>query len=125
MLLTWPLIFYLMRYFYERPTEYFITKGFTYRCNHPTYNSCTLYLKDNKGLSVIQQRFNPRLKITWWGPIDPWLVDDIFNRPGFADYFEKNSENCKDGLYPTVKVREIMWALKMKPIRREYWEENR
>ena len=27
-----------------------------------------------------------------------------------------------DGLYPTVTIRQIMWALKMKPIKRERWE---
>ena len=27
-----------------------------------------------------------------------------------------------DGLYPTVTVRQIMWALKMKPIQKERWE---
>nr|DAP49012.1 MAG TPA: hypothetical protein [Caudoviricetes sp.] len=26
------------------------------------------------------------------------------------------------GLYPTVTVRQIMWALKMKPIQKERWE---
>ena len=27
-----------------------------------------------------------------------------------------------DDIYPTVTVRQLMWALKMKPIRRERWE---
>lgn len=31
-------------------------------------------------------------------------------------------KTLKDGLYPTVTVRQIMWALKMKPIPRERWE---
>ena len=29
---------------------------------------------------------------------------------------------CTDGLYPTVTIRQIMWALKMKPIQRQRWE---
>ena len=26
------------------------------------------------------------------------------------------------GLYPTVTIRQIMWALKIKPLKRERWE---
>ena len=28
----------------------------------------------------------------------------------------------KDGLYPTVTVRKLMWALRMKPLKKERWE---
>ncbi len=31
-------------------------------------------------------------------------------------------ESCTDGVYPTVTIRQIMWALKMKPLARERWE---
>ena len=61
-------------------------------------------------------------KYTWWGELDPWLTDDIYLHPKFKEYFDKRAGSCKDGLYPTVTVRQIMRALKMKPIQRERWE---
>lgn len=111
-----------MRYYYQKLDNYIVTKGHTYKCNHPLYDTCTLYLDGDFGLAVIQERFNSTLKTSWWSAIDPWLIDDIFNQPGFADYFNKNSEECRDGLYPTVTVRQIMWALRMKPLAKEAWE---
>ena len=38
------------------------------------------------------------------------------------EFFNERAGACTDGLYPTVTVRQIMWALKMKPIPRERWE---
>jgi hypothetical protein len=91
-------------------------------CEHPVYNSCTLFQIGDKGLSVIQQRFDEETKSTWWSELDPWLTDDLYLRPGFKEYFDKRSGECTDGLYPTVTVRQIMWALKMKPIPKARWE---
>ena len=96
--------------------------GKTHICEHPVYNRCTLFKIGDKGLGIIQQRFDPDSKSTWWGEMDPWLTDDIYLHPRFKDFFDKRAGNCTDGLYPTVTVRQIMWALKMKPILRERWE---
>jgi hypothetical protein len=96
--------------------------GTTYICNHPVYNSCTLFKIENKGLAIIQQRYDLNTKRTWWGEIDPWLTDDLYLHPDFKKYFDERSGKCTDGLYPTVTIRQIMWALKMKPISRERWE---
>jgi len=96
--------------------------GSTYICDHPVYKVCTLFRADNKGLAVIQQRYDAVTKHTWWGEIDPWLTDDLYLHPGFKEFFDARSGECTDGLYPTVTVRQIMWALKMKPISRERWE---
>ena len=38
------------------------------------------------------------------------------------EFFDNRSGKCNDGIYPTVTIRQIMWALKMKPIKRERWE---
>ena len=76
----------------------------------------------DKGLAIIQQRCNEDTKTTWWGDIDPWLTDDIYLHPKFKEYFEDRAGKCTDGLYPTVTIRQIMWALKMKPIPRKRWE---
>ena len=77
---------------------------------------------DNNGLVVIQQRYNSETKSTYWTEIDPWLVDDIYLHTGFKEFFDDRSGPADNSLYPTVSVRQIMWALKMKPIPRERWE---
>ena len=111
-----------MRYHYEKPTLYFSMYGTTYDCNHPVYNRCTLYLIEDKGLAVIQQRYDKTTKKTWWGEIDPWLTDVLYLHPDFKTFFESRCGRATDGIYPTVSVRQIMWALKIKPIPRERWE---
>jgi hypothetical protein len=96
--------------------------GERYICDHPVYDTCTLFKIDNRGLAVIQQRYDEKTKSTWWSEIDPWLANDLYLHPKFLDFFEERSGECTDGLYPTVTVRQLMWALKMKPIKRERWE---
>lgn len=111
-----------MRYHYEKPAMYVSMYGNTYECDHPVYDQCTLYKMDNKGLAVIQQRYDKHSKRTWWTEIDPWLTDAIYLNPKFIELFETRAGEAVNGLYPTVSVRQIMWALKMKPIPRERWE---
>lgn len=111
-----------MRYHYEKPSIYRSMYGKLYICNHPVYSRCTLFQIGDKGLAIIQQKFDPATKSTRWGEIDSWLTDDIYLHPNFKEYFDKRAGTCTDGLYPTVTVRQIMWALKMKPIRKERWE---
>jgi hypothetical protein len=64
----------------------------------------------------------PRTKTTLWTEIDPWLTDSLYLHIGFKNFFDERSSERKDGLYPTVTIRQIMWALKMKPLKRERWE---
>lgn len=111
-----------MRYFYEKPSIYLSMYGETYECDHPVYSECTLFKIGDKGLAVVQQRYNLDTKCTWWCGVDPWLTDDIYLHPGFRDFFNERAGECVDGLYPTVSIRQIMWALKMKPIPRQRWE---
>lgn len=111
-----------LRYHHEKPDIYLSTYGSTYTCDHPVYSICTLYQIGNKGLGVIQQRFDESSKATWWGEIDPWLTDTIYLHPKFKQFFEERAGEPVNGLYPTVSVRQVMWALKMKPIKRERWE---
>ena len=110
-----------MRYHYERPSIYLSMYGSTYTCNHPVYSKCTLFQIGNRGLAVIQQRYDNK-KRTWWGEIDPWLTDSLYLHPKFIEFFEERAGEGMDGLYPTVTIRQIMWALKMKPLPRERWE---
>lgn len=111
-----------MRYHYEKPAITSAMYGETYICNHPIYTSCTLFKIRDKGLAVIQQRFDAKEKRTYWSEIDPHLPDAIYLHPRFLAYFEKRAGICTDGLYPTVTVRQVMWALKMKPLKKERWE---
>lgn len=111
-----------MRYHYEKPSVYLSMYGSIYACNHPVYSTCTLFKMDNRGLAVIQQRYDEATKRTWWGDIDPWLTDVLYLHPGFKRYFDERSGTCTDGLYPTVTIRQIMWALKIKPMQKARWE---
>ena len=111
-----------MRYHHEKPPIYLSRYGQTYICDHPVYSRCTLYKIRDKGLAVIQQRYNPNNKTTWWSELDPWLTDCLYLHPKFKSFFDERAGELCDGLYPTVTIRQIMWALKMKPIKRERWE---
>lgn len=111
-----------MRYHYEKPSVYISTYGRTYMCDHPVYTWCTLYTIGDKGLAVIQQQFDDKNKTTFWSTIDPWLTDELYLHPSFKKYFDERSGPCVDGLYPTVTIRQIMWALKIKPMPKRRWE---
>lgn len=111
-----------MRYHYKKPEIHIPMYGETYICDHPVYTKCTLFKIGDKGLAVIQQRYNRKSKSTKWGEIDPWLANDLYLNPGFKKYFDERSSTCNNDLYPTVTIRQIMWALKMKPLKRERWE---
>lgn len=111
-----------MRYHYEEPSVCLSLFGETYICDHPVYHSCTLYKIRNKGLAVVQQRFDPKTKATWWSEVDSSVVDAIYTHPRFLEFFNERAGESIEGLYPSVSVRQIMWALKMKPIKRERWE---
>lgn len=111
-----------MRYHYEKPKIYLSMYGELYICEHPVYDSCTLYQINNKGLAVIQQRFEIETKSTWWSEVDAWITDEIYLHNDFKEYFDSRAGECINGLYPTVTVRQIMWALRMKPIKKELWE---
>ena len=111
-----------MRYHYKKPIIYASMYGQLYICAHPVYSRCTLFKIEDKGLAVIQQRYCKDNKTTWWSELDPWITDDLYLNERFKEYFDKRSGKCIDGLYPTVTVRQIMWALRMKPLKKERWE---
>ncbi len=112
----------LMRYHYQKPSIYSSLYGERYICDHPVYSVCTLFRIHEKGLAVIQQRFDSEKKQTYWTEIDPWLTDTIYVHPKFKLYFDARAKAEKDGLYPTVTIRQIMWALHMKPLPKQRWE---
>lgn len=111
-----------MRYHFNQSQRRSSRYGLRYICNHPVYNVCTLFIIGDIGLSVIQQRFDPTTKFTWWGEIDSCLTDELYLHPNFKKYFDANAGKKQGELYPTVTIRQIMWGLKMKPLKRERWE---
>ena len=57
-----------------------------------------------------------------WTEIDPWLTDTLYLNDRFKSFFDNRAGEGKDGLYPTVTIRQLMWGLKMKPLKKERWE---
>ncbi len=113
-----------MKYYYEKH-ENWIGAGEIYSCNHPIYNRCTLFREGDLGIAVVQEHFDISRKIRWWGSLEPWIAGDIYCNPRFDMFFRENATKPdKNGLYPTFTVRKIMWALRMKPLKREFWEEE-
>lgn len=96
--------------------------GEIYICDHPVYDRCTLFKIKNTGLAVIQQRFDEKTKSTYWTEIDPGLSDMLYLSPGFIEYYKKRAGRSVQGIYPTVTIRQIMWALRLKPLKKERWE---
>lgn len=111
-----------MRYHYDKPTTYHSMYGTTHNCDHPVYSNATLFKIRERGLCVIQQRYDQESKHTWWGEIDPWLTDELYLHPKFKEFFNERSGKCVNKIYPTATIRQVMWALKMKPLKRERWE---
>ena len=81
-----------MRYHYEKPKIYLSVYGERYICDHPVYDCCTLFRIGEKGLAVIQQRFDPVAKTTFWGEVDAWLTDDLYLNENFKSYFDRSEE---------------------------------
>ena len=113
-----------MRWHYEKPSKVskVVTNGYSYHCDHPVYSRCTLFDKDGIGLGVIQQHYDPYSKHTYWTEIDEWLNDLIAENPNFDRYFNERAGPPVDRIYPTVTIRQLMWALRMKPLKKERWE---
>ena len=95
----------------------------TVKCNHPLFGAYTLHKEGRVGIGVIQQHFNPTFKYSWWGPVNVRLANDIFESEKFPEWFNQNAkEPDLNGLYPVIEVRKLMYALGMKPLKKERWE---
>ena len=86
-----------MRYHYEKPKIYRSRYGSTYECDHPGYHRCTLFKMDSRGLSIIQQRYDPDTKTTHWTEIDSWLTDELYLHPKFKTFSITEPKNLKMG----------------------------
>lgn len=111
-----------MRYNYQLTGKRYHIYGDTYHCDHPLYDACTLYKDGTKGLAVIQEYYLASSKKHMWSKVDSMLVDEIYYNGDFKMVFDRYAAEPKDGLYPTLTIRQIMWALRMKPLPKEPWE---
>ena len=91
------LIFAFMRYHYEKPDSYRSRYGRVYTYNHPVYDRSTLFEIGDKGLPVIQQRYDERYKVTYWSEVDPWLTDELYLHSKFKDFFSMNDLDIVSG----------------------------
>ena len=111
-----------MKYYYEKPKEW-VGAGIIYKCDHPMFSKCTLFHEHDRGLIVIQKHYNKNAKVYWWGPLDPWLSGDIYLHPEFKKIFNEYASTIdSNGLYTIIRIRKIMWMLRMKPLKKEFWE---
>lgn len=115
-----------MRYFYNAEHLARDLYGHKEICKHPLFLSCTVFdLPDGTGFGVAQKRFDPEAKCWYYSALDPGLANDIYLNEGFPEYFKKVADRRNaDGDFPIYDVRKVMWALRMKPLKREYWETN-
>ena len=73
-------------------------------------------------LFLFWRRYDAETKSTFWTEVDAWLTDSLYVHPKFKEFFDERAGTCTDGLWPTVTIRQIMWALKMKPLQKQRWE---
>ena len=111
-----------MKYFYEKPNTWSREGWKVIQCEHPLFNRGTLlYSEDGRGFIAVQKHFDPVSKSSWWGSLDSWLAYDIRKAERFEAFFEEHANPEHSCVVP---VRKLMWELRMKPLRKEYWEEE-
>lgn len=90
--------------------------------SHPAYRGFTLFSDGIRGLGVVQQFYIKDFKYTYWGPLDSNLLIFIFHSPNFEDWWNTEAKTPEFGEYPIFEARKVMWALGMKPLKKELWE---
>ena len=113
-----------MRYFAQPKELYVRLYGKDVNSSHTLIRSGTLFQQGALGLLVVQNRFDEESKSFYYGAIDGWLCNEIYLNERFADAFKKFAGPCVNGNYPVIKLRKLMWALRMKPLKKEYFEED-
>lgn len=108
-----------MKYFYKRPDISVPVYGKPIKTEDPFIRCATLYLEHEKGILVIQKRFDDKSKSVYWGSVDADIANDIYLSPKFQDFFKNNATTST---YPVFKLRTLMWNLRMKPMEKEPWE---
>lgn len=87
------------------------------------FKSATLYAIRGMGLLVVIKRFDKVSKDYYYEELPPDVANDIYINENFKEYFIQHADYPdRYGLYPVVNVRKLMWALRMKPLEKEWWE---
>lgn len=89
--------------------------------SHPLFNHATLYFSDDgRGVLVIKQYWNSKLKCTFWSDIgDEWAYI-LTTSDKFAEWFEKHATQKPYNYY---EFRKVLWALGFRPgPKKEFWE---
>lgn len=76
-------------------------------------------MENGKGLIVTQKHFDSERRECFWGSVDFWIANDIYTSKNFPEFFFSNASETD---HPIFELRKIMWALRMKPLRKEDWE---
>ena len=112
-----------MRYHYKIPADTRQIAGETYECpNSSIYKRGTLFKEGEAGLVLIQQRYNPNTKVTWWTEIDPWIASDLYLSDDFENMFKLYASPARNDIYPALTVRQAMYMCHMKPLEKQSWE---
>lgn len=110
-----------MRYYYKRqnliPEHGAVVGGE----ETDIFRHYTEFKEGDRRIGVIQQYFDPIDKKCWWDSIDPAIAEDIFKQERFAKWFKEKAAPA-DISCPIVKLRTIMWELRMRPLKKEFWE---
>lgn len=112
-----------MKYFY-RPSDDFPIQEYGRQIRvdgNPLFNTATLFKIGDKAIIVVQEHWLAKSKAKYWGAVNSRLATDIYLNPNFAEYF-KTVATSDD--YPVMQVRKLMWAIRMKPLKKEFWEEG-
>ena len=110
---------FFMKYHYKEPDVNVRVYGIEIVLNnHPVYESGTLYLENGRSIIVTQRHFKD--KACYWGSVDPGIANGIYLSPNFPKFFQENAREMDPPIFP---LRKIMWELRMKPLKREAWED--
>jgi len=111
-----------MKYFYEPQPQSVRVFGKPISLeDHPIYRGGTLYEEHGKGLIVVQKKFSPEWKSCYWDYVDYGIANDLYLSPKFPEFFKSNATESD---YPIFELRKVMWMLRMKPLKKEDWEEH-
>ena len=111
-----------MKYHYQKPDITIPVYGELVTLHdHPVYKYGTLFFENGKGIIIVQQNFiKSDDKYCYWGSVDSAIANDIYLSPRFPEFFKTHATKSD---YPIFQLRKLMWALRMKPLPREPWED--